>query len=562
MISTRHVRRALRRQKPARTRRPSRLRTSLALAVVGALLATDLACELLNSPPSIEIKLEDETPLTGSTQTFTAVIQDLDEDEVRVTWRADRADDPNLRAGEFSKTRGAEVRWTAPADILEVVVTAIADDRKAGGIDSTQVTLFVVNEAPLITSFTSSESFANLGNSVTLSATAEELDGEEFVFEFFTSPPGVGTMLHESPAVGTATWIAPEDPGMARRYDLIAKVSDIQGFFSTDTLQVLVFSEFGTIWIVDKSQRRVSKYTSRGEEILTSPHLFQNPVAVVNNTNFEFFGCYVADEDAGEIVKLDAKGERVTTITGIANVTDLAIHYGTGSLWAVSVSDDDNDDPRLTVINTATEATIASVRGLRHPSAITINQDRNDVWIADVGGEDRLVRLGITEFMEQAAPPDTLSTSFATVFEGIFNNPESISVLPENTATVYIADMHDDEIERLVHDASTDSYFRGAPVVLAAGTKPAQVAVTSTGLVWVLSLDRSLQFFPEDNTSQRTTIFSYSFAVPHALAVDGATGHVWVGDNGTHQVVEVTDVDSIGISIGGFSFVADLVINK
>ena len=522
---------------------------TIIFAGMAGIALVQAGCELVNSRPSIDITVEDLTPLTGSTQMFTAVVEDLDEDNVLVTWSA--------TSGQFSKTRGQEVAWTAPLEIQQVVIMAFADDRKAGGTDTAQVTLSVVNQAPHIVTFTANEDFVTLGNSITLTSTAEELDGEEFVFEFFSSPSGVGTMIHAAPEINTATWIAPSDPSLARKYDLVVKVSDIQGFFSSDTLQILVFSEFGTIWIVDKFEQQVTKYTSRGEKILSARQQFQNPVAVTNNTNFDFFGCYVADQDAGQVIKLDAKGETIATFGNLPAASDLAIHYGTGSLWVVSVGD---AEPRLTVINTFTENVIASVRGLRHPSAITINQNRNEVWIADIGEMDRIVQINITDFL--AAPPDTLDPAVTTVFEGNYNNPTDIALLQEQTATVYIADMNDDEVERLLYNSVGDSYIRGAPVDLGLNSKPSKVGVGPNGLVWVLGLDRSLQFFPEDNTTQHTPIFSYMFAAPHTLAIDNATGHVWIGDNGTHQVVEISEIDSVGVTIGGFSFVEDMVINK
>lgn len=528
------------------------LKTIIFAGIAGIALVP-AGCELVNSRPSIDITVEDLTPLTGSTQMFTAVVEDLDEDNVLVTWSAD--------FGQFSKTRGQQVAWTAPLDIQQVVIMAFADDRKAGGTDTAQVILSVVNEAPHIVTFTANEDFVTLGNSITLTSTAEELDGEEFVFEFFSSPSGVGTMIHDAPEINTATWIAPSDPGLARVYDLVVKVSDIQGFFSTDTLQILVFSEFGTIWIVDKPAKRVTKYTSRGEKILTARQQFDSPVAVTNNTNFDFFGCYVADQDAGQVIKLDAKGETIATFGNLPAASDLAIHYSTNSLWVVSVAD---ADPRLTVFHTVTESVIASVSGLRHPSAITINQNRNEVWIADIGEVDRIVQINVTDFLAEPVPPDTLDPAFTTVFEGNYNNPTDISLLQENTATVYIADKNDDEIERLLYNAVGDSYFRGAPVDVGENTRPVKVGVAPNGLVWVLGLDASLhlQFFPEDNTALRTPIFSYMFQSPHTLAVDNATSRVWIGDNGTHQVVEISEIDSVGVTIGGLSWVEDMVINK
>ncbi len=519
------------------------------------MLLAFMGCEIINYPPRITIAIPDDTPLTGSTQELTAVVEDLDEDVVLVSWSA--------TDGEFNKTTGEFVKWTAPATIGKVVITAIADDRKAGGTDTAKAILSVVNSAPSITEFTSSAPYVTLGNSVTLSCEALDPDGENITFEFYTSPSNVGIMDPVGPQESNiATWTAPSDPNLARIYNLIVTVSDVpQGYYSSDTLQVLVFSEYGTIWIVDSGHSRVSKYTSRGEAVLSAAYTFLKPVAVVNNIDeFYGYGCYVADHDAGRIIKLDEKGQDVqsfSSIPDIPNVIDLAIHRYTGTLWAISVS---NNEPRLTVIDTYTESTIKQIKGLHHPVAIVINQNRGDVWISDYGEADRVIQINIRDFLDD--PPDSLSSLNATIFEGNFNNPSSLSVRDAADATVYITDTNDDEVERLIYNPATGDYYRGISVPLAEGTAPLKVKVIDTGLVWVLGLDRSVQYFPENNTSLKTPIGSYAFSNPHAMAADQKTGNVWIGDTGRDQVVEISSADSVGITISGFSFVEDIVVNK
>lgn len=528
--------------------RATALRLCIILAGISAIIFT--GCELVNNAPSIEIQVEDDTPLTSSTQNFTAVTDDLDEDVVSVTWSA--------TDGEFNKTTGETVKWTAPVTTGRVVVTAVADDRKIHGTDTATVALTVINEAPSITEFSSSAPYVTLNNTITLSCEALDPDGEVITYNFFTSPSGVGTIYHESPESNTATWTAPSDPNQARSYDLIVKVSDVPlGYFSTDTLQVLVYSEYGTLWIVDKKASEVSKYTSRGDKILTASHSFEKPVAVTSYKG-EFYGCYVADQDAGQIVELDAEGETVTTFPNLPNIKDLVFHHNTQTLWAICVSE---NEPRLTVIYTTTEEEI-DVEGLRQPNAITINQNRGEVWIADYGyeDEDRIFKINIRAFLNDS--PDSLSSANATIFEGNYNGPSSISVRNAQNATVYIADTNDDEVERLTYNTSTGNYYRALPVSLAEGTGPLAVKVVDIGLVWVLSLDGNVQYFPENNISSTTQIVSYAFADPHAMAADQESGNVWIGDNGRHQVVEITSADTVGVTIGGFSFVEDLVINK
>ncbi|MCB7130112.1 MAG: hypothetical protein J3T61_11310, partial [Candidatus Brocadiales bacterium] len=403
----------------------------LGAAAAGALLLAFVGCEIVNFPPRIDISIPEEA-LTGSKQTFTAVVEDRDEDAVLIDWSAEN--EQGNAAGEFYKTTGEEVDWIAPADIGKVIVTAIADDRKAGGTDTAKAILSVVNSAPGITEFSSSTPYITLGNSVTLSCEAFD-PYENIIFEFYTSPSGVGAMFQESPEANTATWTAPSDPNLARSYDLIVKVSDVpQGYYSTDTLQVLVFSEYGTIWVVDSGHSRVSKYTSRGKAVLSAAYTFLKPVAVVNNIDeFYGYGCYVADHDAGRIVKLDEKGRDVqsfSSIPDIPNVIDLAIHRYTGTLWAISVS---KNEPRLTVIDTYTESTIKQIKGLHHPVAIVINQNRGDVWISDYGEADRVIQINIRDFLIDL--PDSLSSLNATIFEGNFNNPSSLSVRDAADAT-------------------------------------------------------------------------------------------------------------------------------
>jgi|GEM_PF-2606803 len=520
-------------------------------AAAGALLLAILGCELVNVPPSIDISVPDKA-LTGSIHTFTAVVEDLDEDVVLISWSA--------TDGEFNKTTGEVVMWTAPTTIGKVTVTAVANDRKAGGTDTATAVVSVGNSAPGITKFTSSAPYITLGNSVTLSCEALDPDGEDITFEFYTSPSNVGTMDPVGPQeTNTATWTAPSDPNLARIYDLIVRASDVpQGYYSSDTLQVLVFSEYGTIWIVDKKEGEVTKLTSRGEKILSASHSFQKPVAVTSYTG-EFYGCYVADHDAGQIVELDEEGNSVTTFSNLPNVIDLAINRETSTLWAICVSD---DEPRLTVIDTDTERIIKQVDGLRHPNAITINQNRQDVWIADYGYEqdDRVIQINIRDFLIDL--PDSLTSLYATIFEGNFNYPSSLSVRDAEEATIYIADTNDDEVERLTYNPANGEYYSDSPVALGDGTKPYKVRVGDAGLVWVLNLNRNILYFLESDPSQQTPIGSYAFLDPHAMAIDRVTGNVWIGDNGRHQVVEISSADSVGVEISGFSFVEDIVINK
>ena len=103
---------------------------------------------------------------------------------------------------------------------------------------------------------------------------------------------------------------------------------------------------------------------------------------------------------------------------------------------------------------------------------------RGEVWIADYGeDEDRIFKINIRDFLNN--PPDSLSSANATIFEGYYNGPASLTVRDAEDATVYIADTNDGEVERLTYNSSTGNYTRAAPVSLSG---PSLVRVVDIGL--------------------------------------------------------------------------------
>ncbi len=513
---------------------------ALAAAVMGS------ACDLVNNPPLISIVPEDEFPLTGSRQTLVAVVEDIDEDPVRVSW--------SVTGGTLSKNTGDEVQWTAPLDRGPVTVRAVADDRR-GGIDSASVLLEVINDAPLIIDFSSSANFVLLGNDVELTVTAIDANDEEMEYSFFSSPAGVGT-FSESTEPFKNIWTAPtvEETPFARSFDLVTKVQDVKGFFSTDTISILVFSEYGTVWIADSRHARVSKYSDRGDFILNSTHAFVKPVAVANNT-FIDYGVYVADAGTGEVVKITASGEKEFIYRNIPNISDMDLHRDSGMLWILS-----HGDSALIVINTFTKIVVKKVYGFYQPDIITINQSSGDVWIADGG------MSVVFQFNSKltASLPDTVTSLNTTQFGGQLDTPINIAVLDRIPldAVVYIADKRDSdgEIEQLVYNGS--KYQFGATI--SGFDRPTLLASTVDGRVWVANSSGVVSFFTAStNGSDRITTIGYDFKNPQTMTADPITGEVWIGDNGSNEVIKmVAPADSADVIISGFGFVEDLVINK
>ncbi|MCH7529135.1 MAG: hypothetical protein IH972_06250, partial [Candidatus Marinimicrobia bacterium] len=258
-------------------------------------------------------------------------------------------------------------------------------------------------------------------------------------------------------------------------------VSDEQGYNSSDTLEVLVYKEAGTIWVVDSEQAIVSKYTDLGDFILTSSHPFEEPRAVTNDITQDY-GCYVADYTAGEVVKLDPEGNIEALFTNAPNVVDLAIHART--LWVLSEA-----DSALLIYNTWSQgAPVHRVSGFKQPRAITINQNNHTVWITDVG-DNSVIQLNALE-----AWPDSVSDPGVIVYRDalgipIFNFPSGLGSRRLSDATLYIADQFHNQIERLTYSSGTGTYSRNTPITM---TNPSQVVSNVKGEVWVLNSDGTI----------------------------------------------------------------------
>ena len=519
-----------------------------------------IGCEITNIAPTIEIIVEELDPVTNSVQNFSALVEDPDENAiVTVTW--------SVTGGVLDKTKGLDVIWTAPDSVQTVIVRAVADDGIKNGIDSTSVSLNVVNSAPRIESYTSSSDYVRMGLSIELTVEVVEPDSEDVEYRF-VSQTGFGKFTDIDPALNTATWHAPsvEDVSFSRSHGLVVEVTDEQGYTATDTLDILVYGEYGSVWIVDSGLKTVGKYTSRGDLVFTSGHDFDTPVAVASNIE-EDFGCYVADKGAGEIVRLGPDGGLLETFQDLPYVNDLAIHVATNTLWALTQA-----DSALVVFDIFEPGTEkARVTGFEKPEHIIINQSSNEVWISDIGS-NRVIMINAR---------DPLPTSAATIGSNvvifkddnnvpIFNAPKGMGTLNNDGSTVYIAELGGGDgegaIERLTYNNVSQSFIRGTPV---GGTPtdgfshPRQVMANLNNEVWVLNSDGIIEIFDEnDPTGQRTVVSIYPFENPSSIVGDPINGNVWIGDNSKGGRVVMIEADSVGHTIYGFKFIADMVINK
>ncbi len=514
-----------------------------------------------NQPPTIRLQPEKTTMALGETQTIIAVAADPDQSEPPVIrWEADN--------GTISADSNSVIRFTAPLDTMQVEIRATAIDNQEAQTTGS-VVISIGNSAPVISSFTVSRTHLLPGNTLQLSVVADDPENQRITYHFQVEPDS-GTIMHDEASQPQASWTAPVNPDPnqaypARYYQVIAEVRDPLGFFSRDTAQVLVYSEFESIWVVDSGSRTAAKYTANGLPIITAAESFRKPVAVASNI-LESYGCYVADYDAGSVFKIDAEGQTIASYSNIPNVIDLDVYQIGRTIWALSVGEN-----TLTVIDGFQDVVIKKIYGFSQPQAIAINQASGDVWIAEPAN-DRLIRLNATDPV--SSWPDTITYSNCQIFPdsgtaGYFNTTLSPFVRDLPGAPLYLADKNDTQIERMIWDG--DAYLRSNPPVDIPPLQPRFVGAASVAnlgdVVIALSVDGRWIAFPESDPFDLHLLSGdYDFRAPNTFTMDSQNGYAWVGDNGTNQLVQVKFGGQYqftsSIRISGFIFLEDVVINR
>ena len=507
--------------------------------------------------PIIEIVAESKIVAIGAKQLISASISGLPDSVTTTTnW--------SVSAGTFIKNSESLIEWTAPTDTMQVEISAVVKT-SGGAEDSAKTTISVGNTPPDITLFSATANHVLFGNPISLSAEANDPEGFDLSYTFEVSPDA-GTLRHDDPTTGSASWTAPPFVSdIATPFRFIVKATDNLGASTRDTLKVLAYSEFKSLWTVDSGSRKLVKYTANGDKILESEAAFQKPVAVTNDVE-DFYGCYVADFDGAQVYKIDAEGKVIANFANIPTVIDLAMHQDTRTVWALSVSEN-----AAILIDGFQNTELKRIYGFRQPRWITINQASGDVWISEQGN-NRLIKLNAND--APASQPDTITYANTLIFPdsgaaSYFNSPFQPFVKNQNAQTVYIPDRDDREIERFVW--SNGSYVRSEFPVRLTGASPRAVTVTAIGGVFdvalIITFDGRLFAFPTSNPQNLTEVSGdYTFQAPHAIIADENTGECWIGDNGTNQWVKIRLKPDFTFetirTLNGFVFIEDAVINK
>ena len=507
--------------------------------------------------PQIKLVVESAVVPIGASQRIKAVVNGIDDTtNIAIEWQAS--------AGTLENISNLTVLWTAPEDTTQAEIS-VKVTTVDGGSATRSTAISVGNAPPQIDAFQVSDNIVLTGNQITLTVSAT--DPENFSLNYrFWSIPDSGIISHLSPDNPTATWTAPDGSNFrGRKFQFVAEVGDNLNFVSRDTVEVLAYADFESVWVVDGGNKTVSKFTANGLKILTSPVVFENPVAVCNDVS-EFYGCYVADYDAGKVVKLDARGNVITEYSDVPTVIDIEIHRDTRRLWALEVGRD-----AVAIIDGYTHSLLKTIKGFKQPRWITINQATGDVWIAEPSN-NRLICLNSR--LPVGSIPDSITTANAAIYPdtssgAYLNSPVSPFVRHDVAQPVFVVDRDDRQIEQF--EWNGNRYVRNAFPVQLGNVNPLFVWSATVGNVFSMiasiASDGKLQGYVEGNSGSLTMLTGdYDFQAPHTIAVDPPSGIVWIGDNGTNQMVKVQLNPNFTyqkrVALSGFVFLEDIVINK
>jgi hypothetical protein len=502
-------------------------------------------CSKTNNVPTLEISIEDSTPLPGSSQTLTAVVTDQDTaDIISVTW--------DISEGNPYAATGLSIEYTAPGFETVDTIRVEANDQN-GGIVTETIIMFVTNGSPQIESYTVNQAAVLLGNEVTLTVTASDPESLPLTYHF-SSSGNVGIFVNHEPEDSIAIWEAPFNPDLAEEYDLYVTVSDSLGKSTSDTLSVIVYSEHGTMWVVDSGLKSVRKYDEDGNYILSAEESFDYPVAIANN-HPDWFGCWVADNGLGKIVEIDEDGSTIQTYDNLSNITDIDYHENTGTICALSRA-----NKTLTLI-IGTE--VKTIYGFQSPNSIVVNQISDEVLVSDYGHQQI---IAIDLLPEDGVYPDTVSSEhYLDQLNGVLNGPVAIAITNYTNQTdgvmILVADYLMDRIERIKY---TFGYNYESPIT--GITKPVALATTAN-YTWYIEDDGAVGYFDTFDASSPNIIALDELinTKPRVITGDYLKDAVWIGDNTTNTIIKARYLNGDIVneaSITVINFVEDIVVNR
>lgn len=490
-------------------------------------------------PPIIQDLNIPDTVQPGSEHIFSVEIFDPDSQQIQVLWEVTG----NIQnGGNLNRNTGQRVVWTAPSEPSDVFVTVTATDED-GASDEITKDVFVRNKKPGIETFTSSSDIVLIGNTITLTCNATDPENTELNYSFGVIPGGKGEFSSYGYPENQIEWRAPAEREETGYYQLYVQVTDAAGEVRGDTLKVLVYSDYGSIWVVDSGTKQLKRYSSNGELIVEAQQEFSYPVALANNYKVDC-ASWVADYSQNTIYKIGPKGQTLLSIEDVKQIIELKMHKELRQLLALS-----RGQQSVTVIDCYSNTISKTIEGFHKPRFIEVNQTNGDVWVSEPTN-NRIVKFNVKNL------PDTIATGISGVefFTEGLNNPRGLTVGYIKPTRLYIADKNDDQIEQLI---GPNWERENNNIIEETNLTPDILESSATEDVWILG-DRDIYYFNENTRS--IALHPATFLSPETMDIDH-DGDVWIGDNGMKKLLKI-DKERIEFSIEGFQQIEDIIVNK
>ncbi|MFQ6039433.1 MAG: hypothetical protein ACE5PV_01150 [Candidatus Poribacteria bacterium] len=143
-----------------------------------------------------------------------------------------------------------------------------------------------------------------------------------------------------------------------------------------DEARVSVNIADSSCWVADSSGK-VMKYSKTGQKLLDASltkALTEPKYIAVNSTTGNV---WVADSQAGILVKLDANGKELLRTTEVGMPVSPSVNFKTGDLWVA-------DAKNFQIVKISANGKVSkTIPGFTFPASVSVNSKTGDVWVAD-----------------------------------------------------------------------------------------------------------------------------------------------------------------------------------
>ena len=284
----------------------------------------------------------------NSTVRLSAEVTDPDGDSLEYKWAA--------TGGSFDNVAGHRATWRSPELTGSFTVTVTVTDGRGGTATSEIAFTVITNQAPAITSLTASPSLVAPGGHVSVTASAQDPDGDPITYTWAADGgqiTGVGS---------TVTWVAPDvSAGEKTSYIITATADDGRGGTSVETVDIGIAIGYGTRVFNTVSDESGTVIEDGGDET----GFFRAGDTVDNETMRAFFSFDLSDVADSDVSEATVRFTHAATVgdpfyqpTGLGGVRVFVVRYEEGGL-ADLYTDPRNELTERVLMESPTEFDIA-----------------------------------------------------------------------------------------------------------------------------------------------------------------------------------------------------------